>query len=72
MQCTSQVTYMMLKFRLYPWEQQTSSTHVQNKAVEGFSLCPPCSTDLSPICPSLNICSGNAAGAGAGGLPQPI
>lgn len=27
----------------------------------GFSLCPLCSTELSPICPPLNICRGSAA-----------
>lgn len=29
--------------------------------VDRFSLCPLCSTELSPICPSLNICYGNTA-----------
>lgn len=66
----SSVSHMILKCRLSLWEQNTHSTHVHNKAVEGLSLSPPCSTELSPICPSLNICCGNAAGAG--GLPPPI
>lgn len=44
------------------------STHVHNQAVDGLSLCPLCSTELSPICPSLNICCGNAAVA-AGPIP---
>lgn len=34
------------------------------QAVDGFSLCPLCSTEPSPICPSLNICCGGA-------LPRP-
>ena len=37
----------------------------------GFAECPPCSAELSPIWPLLNICCGNNAGAG-GGLPTPI
>lgn len=66
----SKVNHMRLKCRLSLWEQETRSTHVHNKSVAGFSLCPLCSTELSPICPSLNICCGNAAGAA--GLSPPL
>lgn len=61
---------MILKCRLSLCEQKKRSTHVHNEVVEGFSLRPPCSTELSPICPSLNICCGNSAAGG--GLPPPI
>lgn len=58
----SQVSHPGLECRLSLWEEQMCSAHVHNKAVEGFSLHSLCSTELSPICPSLNICCGNAVG----------
>lgn len=65
----TEVSHVMLKCRWSQWEHMECTTHVQNAAVARFSPCPPCSTELSPICPSLNICCGIAAGAGSPFVP---
>lgn len=48
--------------------QPTLAVHMCDTGGGGFSQCPLRSTELSPICPPLNICRGSASGHS--GLPQ--